>query len=155
MYEEFSLRAIRPRALTLPCDNGMLNMHTSATLHTIMLSRVYAHAHNADIVITLNREGHVSTVDGAAPIIVLDHVLIFSPDIHTPEYMLAMQAATAGERDILCRHVDVAELYGASEVMGIDHRGITAVGSCDTHQYSNIVANTLARRIADMERAKQ
>ena len=152
IYEEFSLRTMRPRALMLPCDNGMLNLHTSATLHTIMLSRVYARAHDAEIVLTLNREGHINSVDGAAPIVVLDHTLIFSPEIHTPEYMLAMQAATVGEREVLCRHVEAAELYAASEVMGIDHRGITAVGSCGTHRYSDIVADTLAHRIADIER---
>ena len=99
-----------------------------------------------------SEEGEIVAIDGAPVVAVFDDEIRFSRMGEGVEFDIVFGVAEIGHRRVTRGAIMEADLLSAKEVFTVDYRGITSVSSFASRAYMDIVAEKLARQVADTER---
>lgn len=147
IYENLTIRALRPKA-TIVESGGIFNgLPTSASLATARLLGEYAAMNGYGAFIEADSTGRIVSVDGGTPVIITRGLITFSDSAMTVEAEIVMRAFERDRRRIEIRSITRQNLLAADELAGIDHRGITSVSECEGTAYSDIILDVTARRL--------
>ena len=100
----------------------------------------------------LSDMGEVKAIDGGSVVAVFDDEIRFSQSGEGVEFELAYCAAQGGRRRVSRGEISHKDIAHAKELLYIDYRGVTALMGCEGHHYMDIVAEHIARQVADSER---
>lgn len=151
-YDDFSLRAVRPQGYVSHLSGEVVLQPTSAKEAALALHRASAEISDEGVAVWLSDVGEVKAIDGGSVVAVFDDEIRFSQSGEGVEFEVAYSVVQGGRRRV-CRGVVMHEdLRHAKELLYIDYRGVTALLACDGHHYMDIVAEHIARQVADSER---
>lgn len=153
LYNEFSLRALRPRLFICRVSGELLTENTSAKAAMLELNRTTALVSEEGVPMWVSEQGEVLAIDGAAVIAIFENEIRFSRMGGGVEFELAFGIAEKIKTNICKEEILLSELTKAKELLYIDYRGITAVESFESHHLMDITASKLASKIAEKERA--
>ena len=144
MYDDFELRAIRPRALVHRGDIGFDGMPTSAAKAHTELLRKYAERYGCSSVICADGNGIVSNIDGAAVMAVIDREIVVSQAIDSVEKELMIERLRQRRHErVVVRDILIDELRRAEEIFYVDVRGVTSISELEGEPLSDFVANAV------------
>ena len=148
LYKSFSVRAVRPKAHLCNIANLELNLPTSIAITANEMFCNMARRYNCDIPLCIDECGMVASIDGASPIIVKGKEIIFSRTVESVELDMVIQAmAEQNKYQITTSQIALEELINADELLYIDYRGVTAVGSFSESTYSDNIAHAIIRAL--------
>lgn len=151
LYNDFSLRALRPEGYECRVSGALIIENTSAKESLIELNRAMAQISDEGVAIWVDEQGEVLAIDGSPVVAVFDDEIRFSHQGDGVEFDMAYtEAARLGYRVSKCA-IMVDELRNANELLCVDYRGITALYSFESHLYMDIVAEKIAQAVADAE----
>lgn len=151
-YDDFSLRAVRPQGYICSLSGDMLLQPTSAKEATLSLCRATAEVSDEGVAVWVSDMGEVKAIDGGSVVAVFDDEIRFSQSGAGVEFELAYKALKGDKRVV--RHGEIlhSDIACAKELFYIDYRGVTALSACEGHRFMDIVAERVARQVADKER---
>ena len=154
LYNEFSLRAIRPKVDIYRVEGESILENTSAKEALLDLHRATAQirGEGSCVPLWINGNGEVQAIDGAPVVAVFDDEVRFSIYGGGVEFNLAYKAVNALHRKATKGAITLDDIAHAKELMYIDYRGITVVDSVENHLFVDIVAEKMALHIANQER---
>ena len=126
--------------------------NTSAKESLLEIERSRAVATDRSVAMWRSEEGEIVAIDGAPVVAVFDDEIRFSRAGEGVEFDIAFGVAEIGHRRVTRGAIMEADLLSAKEVFTVDYRGITSVSSFASRAYMDIVAEKLARQVADTER---
>ena len=150
LYNEFSLRALRPRLFVCHLSGELLTDNTSAKEALLEFNRTTALTSEQGVALWANEQGEVLAIDGAAVIAIFEDEIRFS---HTDsiEAGLAYDVAESIGRKVSKEPISLSDIAQAKELLYIDYRGITAIDAIDSHHLMDITALKFATKIAERE----
>lgn len=158
IYNEFSLRAIRPHAYICRIGGRMLTDNTSAKEGVMEFNQNTTDISNGGVALWVTEQEEVVAIDGASVIGVFDDEICFSQSGQGVEFDLAYTAAKGMKRNVTKRAIMLDELPKMKELLYIDYRGITAVQLYYPYPqldkasiYMDITAERLAKQISKIE----
>ena len=152
LYNDFSLRALRPEGYLSRVSGELIVENTSVKEALIELNRAMAQISDEGVAIWVDEQGEVLAMDGAPVVAVFDGEVRFSRLGDGVEFDIAYsETAKLGYR-VSKGAIMVEELRSAKELLCIDYRGVTAIYSFDSRLYMDIVAEKIAQAVADVER---
>lgn len=154
MYDSYTLRALRPKAVKIPhgCEYGL--EFTSLGLQNAQLGRIEAKRRRAHVGVSVDREGNVYSVDGHAPVLILKDWAVVDDTYGGVETGLLCDAFRKIGRGVQHRHLHETELRLADELMYMDHEGLTSVASYGETVYSDIIADRAAKMLETVQNSK-
>jgi branched-subunit amino acid aminotransferase/4-amino-4-deoxychorismate lyase len=147
LYDEFSLRALRPHLFVCRVSGELLTDNTSAKEALLELNRTIALASEQGVALWVNEQDEVLAIDGAAVVAVFDDEVRFSRMGSGVEFDLAYNAVCKMGRNASKQEIRLEELAEAKELLYIDHRGISAVANYGATVYMDIIAAKIADNI--------
>ena len=151
LYNHFSLRALRPRGYLCRVSGDLILENNSAKEALVELNRTMAQISEEGAAIWCDEQGEVLAIDGASVIAIFEDEVRFSRRGDGVEFDIAY-AASEGVKPLISRGaVMVDDLRTAKEILCIDHRGVTALHSFDSHRYMDLIGAKIAARVADRE----
>lgn len=151
LYNEFSLRALRPRLFVCRLSGELLTDNTSAKEALLELNRTVALTSEQGVALWANEQGEVLAIDGADVIAIFEDEIRFS-STESVEAALAYDVTKSIGRKVSKEPILLDEIAQAKELLFIDYRGITAIEAIDTHYLMDITASKLATKIVEKER---
>ncbi len=151
LYDEFSLRALRPHLFVCRVSGDLLTDNTSAKEALLELNRTIALASEQGVALWVNEQDEVLAIDGAAIVAVFDDEVRFSRMGSGVEFELAHGIAEKIKKNITREEILLSDIAKAKELLYVDYRGITAVKSFELHHFMDITAERIARTIAEAE----
>ena len=151
-YDTFSLRAVRPQGYVCHLSGDAVLQPTSAKAAALALHRATAEISDEGVAVWLSDTGEVKAIDGGSVVAVFDDEICFSQSGSGVEFELAYRAAQGGRRRVCRGEISHEDITRAKELLYIDYRGITALLVCEGRHYMDIVAEHIARQVADIER---
>lgn len=152
LYNNFSLRAIRPKGYLCRVSGDLMVENTSAKAALVELNRVMAQVSDEGVALWVDEQGEVLAADGSSVIAVFEEEIRFSRRGGGVEFDIAYANATKLGRMVSKGAIMADDLRSAKELLCIDYRGVTALHSYDSHLYMDIVAAKIAQTVADAER---
>lgn len=152
LYNKFSLRALHPQGYLCRVSGELLIENSSAKESLVELNRSMAQISDEGVAIWVDEQGEVLAIDGAAVAAVFEDEIRFSRRGNGVEFDIAYSVAEGIKRTTIKGAIMADELRSAKELFCVDHRGITALHSFDSHRYMDIIADKIAARVADRER---
>ena len=152
LYNQFSLRAIRPNGYICRVSGELLVANTSAKDALTELNGEISQLSEEGVSIWVNEQGEVLAIDGSPVIAVFEDEIRFSRMGEGVEFDVAY--ATIGDirRKITKEEIRVEQLCDVKELLCVDYRGVTALESFESHRYVDIIAERIAMKVADAER---
>lgn len=155
LYNQFSIRALRPRicGIEVVANGSSLLKNCSAKDALLELHRAknLRHDNPNNSTIWITEQDEVVAIDGAPLIAVFEDETTFSEQGNSVEFELAFNAALTKNLNPRRGKILLSELIRAKELLAIDHRGITAIESWRDHYYMDITASLIATQIAKNE----
>ena len=151
LYDEFSLRALRPHFFVCQVSGELLTGNTSAKEALLELNRTTALASKQGVALWANEQGEILAIDGAPVIAVFDNEVRFSRIGSGVEFELAFGMAEKIKKNITREEILLSDIANAKELLYIDYRGITAVKSFELHHFMDITAERIAKHVAESE----
>ncbi len=151
LYNNFSLRALRPQGFIVQVSGEPIVQNTSAKMALLELNHATAQRLDIGIPVWVNEAGEVIAIDGAPVVAVLDNEIRFSRMGEGVEFDLAYDAVKRINHKATKGAIMVEELSMAKELLAIDYRGITAIAGYGEHLYMDITAERIAKQIASIE----
>lgn len=152
LYNDFSLRALRPHIFVCRVSGEPLTDNTSVKESLLEMNRTTALISEQGVPLWVNEQGEVLAIDGAAVIAVFDDEIRFSRLGGGVEFELAYHAASKIRKNIAKEEILLSDLTSVKELLCIDHRGITAIEAYESHHFMDITASKLAAAITAKER---
>jgi hypothetical protein len=152
LYDEFSLRALRPQCHLCNYSGEFIVRNTSAKESLLEIERSRAVATDRSVSMWRSDEGEIVAIDGAPVVAVFDDEIRFSRMGEGVEFDIAFGVAEMGRRSVTRGAIMEEDLLSAKELFTVDYRGITSILSFASKAYMDIVAEKLARQVADTER---
>lgn len=148
LYKGFALRVMRPKAMVAEGCNYPFSMPTSAALSMVDFLRLTALQNQCHIALCTDHNGVVTSVDGAAPIVVHGTTITISNSTSSAYNDLAVATLkTLPNHTVEIRPVTLTETLSADELFYVDARGITAVGSLGSTYFSDSIAYATAKKM--------
>lgn len=151
LYNNFSLRALRPQGFIVRVSGELIVQNTSAKMALLELNHATAQTSERGVPVWINDAGEVIAIDGAPVVAVLDNEIRFSRMGAGVEFDLAYDAIKRTKHKATKGAIMVEELSVAKELLAIDYRGITAIAGYGEHLYMDITAERIAKQIASIE----
>ena len=151
LYNNFSLRALRPHGYLCRVSGDLIVENSSAKEALLELNRAMAQISDEGVAIWADEQGEVLAIDGASVVAVFEDEIRFSRRGEGVEFDLAYTTSAKIKRPISKGAIMVDELRDAKELLCIDYRGVTALHSFDSHRYMDIMAEKIAARVAEAE----
>lgn len=149
LYDGYTLRSLHPATTPLIYDHPCHIRWTTAAEAADRLAEEVARAHGADGALRCTADKIVLGW-GAAPLFALrSRELHTSEEPQTVEARLFVRAAEQLGIKLHIHPLHTEELPRYDELLAVDHRGITAIGSCDGQPFIALKAERIA---AEMER---
>lgn len=152
LYNDFSLRALRPRIFVCRVSGEPLTDNTSAKEALLEMNHTTAIISEQGVPLWVNEQGEVLAIDGASVIAVFDNEIRFSRMGGGVEFELAYNAASKIRNNVTKEEILLSDLTSAKELLYIDHRGITAIEAYESHHFMDITASKLAAARTAKER---
>ena len=152
LYNEFSLRALRPQTFICRISGEILTENTSAKESALELNRTTSLISEQGVPMWVNEQGEMLAIDGAPVIAVFDNEIRFSRMGSGVEFDIAYSVAEEIGKFVSKESILLDEITRAKELLYIDHRGITAIESYESHHFMDITAAKIASKIVEKER---
>lgn len=154
LYEGYALRSLRPRALTLAYEVPLGIASSTAAEAADALARCVARRADYDEALRTDSEGVCYALGSAHLFALRGGELYTSAEPRSVEGVLLLRAA----EQLRLRHriapVLASELHTFDEVLAVDHRGITALASCDEARFMALRAERLATTMEQVTNAR-
>ncbi len=147
LYDDFTVRTLRPRGYVAHIAGDMLLLNTSAKRAIVEFSNDTAQGEERCVAIWVSDNDEVLAIDGDPVIAVFENEIRFSPSGNSVEMDLAFKAALELNRNVVTAPIFVGELNGAKEILCIGYEGITALFRFENQVYMNLVARKIAERV--------
>ena len=147
LYDTLSLRALRPKAITVETGGVFAGLSTSVAFAESQLLAEYVRTQGAGAFVAIDAHGRIVSVDGATAFVVSRGRIAVSRLSPSVEAEIVLHTLERAGRTVEIREITSDELAKADEVWGVDYRGITSVMECDSRAYSDIIADATARRL--------
>ena len=151
LYDEFSLRALRPKFFVCRISGELLTENTSAKEALLDLNHTTTLMTEQGMALWANERGEVLAIDGAEVIAIFEDEIRFS-STESVEARLAYEVAKEMGREVTKAPILLGDIARAKELLYIDYRGITAIESFESHYFMDITALKLATKIAEKEK---
>lgn len=151
-YDDFSLRAVRPQGYICSLSGDMLLQPTSAKEATLSLCRATAEVSDEGVAVWVSDMGELKAIDGGSVVAVFDDEIRFSQSGAGVEFELAYKAIQGDRRAVRYGEILHSDIARAKELFYIDYRGVTALSACEGDYFMDIVAERVARQVAEQER---
>jgi branched-subunit amino acid aminotransferase/4-amino-4-deoxychorismate lyase len=151
LYDEFSLRALRPKFFVCRISGELLTENTSAKEALLDLNHTTTLSTEQGKALWANERGEVLDIDGAEVIAIFEDEIRFA-SVNGIETRLAYEAAKEMGREVTNAPILLDDIAQAKELLYIDYRGITAIDSAEGHYFMDLTASKLAAKIAERER---
>ena len=152
LYDRFGLRAIRPVARIVEESIPLNGAPTGAFAEFVAILRRRVNIAEGGepirntVPVTVERDGCISSIDGATPIAVKGRQIIFAPHVESVEVQRIKEVCARLRRsEVVVREILCEELASLDELMYVDARGITSIIECEGAVYADIIANVLDR----------
>ena len=149
IYNEFSLRALHPRAYLCQVSGDILLQNTSAKEALVEFNRTAGNG----VAIWANEQNEVLAIDGFPVIAVFEDEVRFSRMGDSVEFNLAYSKVVEMGRNTTKEAISIEDLHQAKELLFVSHYGLSAVERYDTTRYMDITAEKLVAKIAEVEQA--
>ncbi len=152
LYDNFSLRALRPKGYICRVSGELLLENSSAKESLVELNRAMAQISEEGVAIWVDEQGEVLAIDGSSVVAVFEDEIRFSRRGDGVEFDIPYSAATKLKRQSSKGAIMADELHRAKELLCVDHRGVMALYSFDSHLYMDIIAEKIAAGVTEEER---
>jgi branched-subunit amino acid aminotransferase/4-amino-4-deoxychorismate lyase len=152
LYDSFSVRALRSKGYLRGCSGAIVAHNTSAKEAALAFERATAEITDRGVAIWHSDDGEIVSVDGGSVVAVFEGEVRFSHLGEGVEFDSAFEVANRWRKDVTRGAIMVEDLQRAKEVFAVDYRGITSLSRVESKVYIDIVAERLARQVADLER---
>ena len=151
LYNSFSLRALRPRGYLCRVSGDLILENNSAKESLVELNRAMAQISDEGVAVWCDEQGEVLAIDGSSVIAVFEDEIRFSRRGSGVEFDVAY-AVSAGIKPLVSSGVImVDDLRVAKEILCVDHRGVTALHSFNSHRYMDLIGEKIAARVAEKD----
>lgn len=151
LYNNFSLRALRPEGYITPLFGELLLKNTSAKESMLSLNHAMSQQGSSRVPIWIDQTNCLVAIDGAPVVAIFEDEVRFSECGSGVEFDLAYTEANRLHRQVGKGYITISDLKLAKELLAIDYRGITAISGWEDHHYMDIVAEKLARVVSEVE----
>ncbi len=141
LYEGYALRAMRPSACVFEYDIPYPEYPTSARWAAHELTTLIAQRNDAHVAIRCSSDGIIHTADDA-PLYAVKGNRIYTSNLNGLLHVEQFYGMEFTEQPIGREQLSLFD-----ELFYIDHRGVTAIGSCEGNVYADIVAERVAKTI--------
>lgn len=143
-YSGYAFRSLQPRAVSLAYDLPFDGVPLSAREHAALAARKLAELEGAQSFVRIDSQGLVRSCDDA-PLFAVKGKRIFTPPAaESVEFDLAARAIRRRGYELHVQPVGREQLPLFEELFYTDHRGITALRSCDGNELMHIIAEQVA-----------
>lgn len=144
LYDGYALRSLAPKAATLEYTPLLADYPTSAREAAAQLARRRVELAGASVAVRCNGEGALCSADEAPLFAVHERVVYTSPTGRSVERELAIDAILKAGLELVETPIERRSLPHFDELFYADHRGITALSTCDAHPYMALIAERVA-----------
>ncbi len=150
LYDEFSLRAMRPSTFVCRISGELLTENTSAKRALLDLNHTTSLATDHGVPLWANEQGEILAIDGTTAIAIFEDEVRFS-QTESVEAELAYEVIKSMGRSVSKEPILLTDIAKAKELLYIDYRGIVALKTFDSHYLMDLVASKIAEKIAERE----
>lgn len=150
MYESWGLRALRPSAIAFMDACFPELEYSSLCLSCASFMNMSAARNGARVGIALDSRGKVLGVGHRPLVAVIDGNVIVQKCPSGVEMRLFAEAVRHTGRIARSGDLNHEDLRQADELMYIDHEGLTSISSCDGVYYSDVIADSVGRRLGEL-----
>lgn len=144
LYDGYALRSLRPTACTLDYHMPLSQAPTSAREAITQLAQLEAAHKGTALAVQCDSQGIMPTTDEAPVFGVCAHTVLTAPISHSVERDLAIHAIRAAGLELRDEPLTKEDLPRLDELFYVDHRGVTALASCDGRPLMALIAERVA-----------
>lgn len=150
LYNDFQLRVVRPQAVVTHLAGDILKFPTSAAAAVNEALREVAATKGGGVVLCIDRNDTVTSIDGASPIAVFGKRVVISNSVQSVETEMVINAIKElKDREFCFDTLNINTLLTADELFYADSRGITAISSLKNRFYSDALAYAIAKSVKE------
>lgn len=150
LYRGYVLRALRPEAVTIRFDLPFDGLPTAAAALTWQTARRMAEQRRAGAVVRLSADLTLLEADGMPLFAVAARTVYTSREVQGVEGRLALEAIRRAGYPLQIMPLKRDHLADIEELFYVDHRGVTALSSCDGKPMMAAVAACVAEELERM-----
>lgn len=134
--------------MTVCCELPYDDRPTSLREAAAQLNRRIAAAAGAQVAVRCDAAGRLLDADDAPLFVVRGMTLLTPPAAESVERQIAREAIAAAGLNLREEPLTRETLRRCDELFCFDHRGVTALGSCDGTPYMDLIAGRIAQALA-------
>lgn len=154
LYRGYVLRALRPDAVAIRFELPFEGMPTTAAAQTWQTALCMARSRKVHSVVRLSEELTLMAADGVSLFAVAARTVYVSHEPRGVEGRLAREAIRRAGYSLEIMPLKRDHLPDIEELFYVDHRGVTALGSCDGKPMMAAVAARVAEQMEAIVRKK-
>lgn len=147
LYDGYAMRCMRPAAVTVSYDLPMGEHPTALREAAACWATLQAELRGAQCAVRCDGRGVVLTADDAPLAAIRNYCCFVSPAPESVERNLLIECIIAAGLELREEPVRREELAGFDELVCFDHRGLTALASCDGRLCMDLMARRLERAL--------
>lgn len=154
LYRGYVLRALRPDAVAIRFEVPFAGVATVAAHQTWQTALRIAEQRKVRSVVRMSEDTTLLEADGAPLFAVAARTIYSSRELHSVEGRLAMEAIRRAGYSLRIMALKRSHLPDIEELFYVDHRGVTALRSCDGKLMLSAVAERVAEQLEAIVRKK-